>query len=215
MIKKIDIDSSDFVGLFARVSDDVAIFSSSFDTKTADDISLFLKVKAVRADLNGINLAGSLVTMNSNGIIMPRESRIEPDELGGRNVLYLKDKVNAMGNDILTNDRGAIIHKNFGKSSMKEIQDALDVEVIKGEIGGVKTVGSVSVLTPKGMLVTPTADEDEMKRLSLFFKVPIKQATANFGSIYVGSAMMANSSGVIVGTTTTPIELGRIDEALS
>ncbi len=215
MIKKIDIDSSDFVGLFARVSDDVAIFSSSFDTKTADNISLFLKVKAVRADLNGINLAGSLVTMNSNGIIMPRESRIEPDELGGRNVLYLKDKVNAMGNDILTNDRGAIIHKNFGKSSMKEIQDALDVEVIKGEIGGVKTVGSVSVLTPKGMLVTPTADEDEMKRLSLFFKVPIKQATANFGSIYVGSAMMANSSGVIVGTTTTPIELGRIDEALS
>ena len=215
MIKKIDIDSSDFVGLFARVSDDVAIFSSSFDTKTADDISLFLKVKAVRADLNGINLAGSLVTMNSNGIIMPRESRIEPDELGGRNVLYLKDKVNAMGNDILTNDRGAIIHKNFGKSSMKEIQDALDVEVIKGEIGGVRTVGSVSVLTPKGMLVTPTADEDEMKRLSLFFKVPIKQATANFGSIYVGSAMMANSSGVIVGTTTTPIELGRIDEALS
>ena len=215
MIKKIDIDSSDFVGLFARVSDDVAIFSSSFDTKTADDISLFLKVKAVRADLNGINLAGSLVTMNSNGIIMPRESRIEPDELGGRNVLYLKDKVNAMGNDILTNDRGAIVHKNFGKSSMKEIQDALDVEVIKGEIGGVRTVGSVSVLTPKGMLVTPTADEDEMKRLSLFFKVPIKQATANFGSIYVGSAMMANSSGVIVGTTTTPIELGRIDEALS
>ncbi|MCL4342347.1 MAG: translation initiation factor IF-6 [Candidatus Thermoplasmatota archaeon] len=215
MIKKIDIDSSDFVGLFARVSDDIAIFSRSFDSKTADDISLFLKVKAIRADLNGINLAGSLVSMNSNGIIMPRESRIESDELGGRNVVYLKDKVNAMGNDILTNDRGAIIHKNFGKSSLKEIQDALDVEVLKSEIGGVKTVGSVSVLTPKGMLVTPTADEEEMKRLSQFFKVPIKQATANFGSIYVGSAMMANSSGVIVGTTTTPIELGRIDEALS
>ncbi len=215
MIKKIDIDSSDFVGLFARVSDDIAIFSRSFDSKTADDISLFLKVKAIRANLNGINLAGSLVSMNSNGIIMPRESRIESDELGGRNVVYLKDKVNAMGNDILTNDRGAIIHKNFGKSSLKEIQDALDVEVLKSEIGGVKTVGSVSVLTPKGMLVTPTADEEEMKRLSQFFKVPIKQATANFGSIYVGSAMMANSSGVIVGTTTTPIELGRIDEALS
>lgn len=215
MIKKIDIDSSDFVGLFARVSDDIAIFSRNFDSKTADDISLFLKVKAIRADLNGINLAGSLVSMNSNGIIMPRESRIESDELGGRNVVYLKDKVNAMGNDILTNDRGAIIHKNFGKSSLKEIQDALDVEVLKSEIGGVKTVGSVSVLTPKGMLVTPTADEEEMKRLSQFFKVPIKQATANFGSIYVGSAMMANSSGVIVGTTTTPIELGRIDEALS
>jgi translation initiation factor 6 len=215
MIKKIDIDSSDFVGLFARVADDIAIFSRTFDSKTADDISLFLKVKAVRADLNGINLAGSLVSMNSNGIIMPRESRIESDELGGRNVVYLKDKVNAMGNDILANDRGAIIHKNFGKSSMKAIQDALDVEVIKGDIGGVKTVGSVSVLTPKGMLVTPTAGEEEMKRLSLFFKVPIKQATANFGSIYVGSAMMANSSGVIVGTTTTPIELGRIDEALS
>ncbi len=215
MIRKIDIDSSDFVGLFGRVGDDIAIFSRNLDSKTANDIALFLKVSSVNADLNGINYAGSLISMNSNGIVMPKESYIDKKEVNDRNVVYLKDKVNAMGNDILANDRGAIIHKNFGRTAIKGIQDALGVEVIKGEVGGIKTVGSVSVLTKKGLIVTPTTSEEEMKSLSQFFKVPIKQGTANFGSIYVGSAMMANSSGVIVGNATTPIELGRIDEALS
>lgn len=215
MIRKIDIDGSDFVGLYSRVTDDIAIFSSTFDSEIVTDISEFLKVRPVMADLNGINMAGTLVTLNSNGVVMPRDTFVDRSELGNRNVVFLKDKVNAMGNNIVANDRGAIVHKGFSKSSLKKIQDALGVEVMKGEIGGIKTVGSVSVLTKKGMIVTPTVTEDELKFLSEFFRVPALQATANFGSIYVGSAMLANSNGVITGTTTTPIEMGRIDEALS
>ncbi|MCL4314524.1 MAG: translation initiation factor IF-6 [Candidatus Thermoplasmatota archaeon] len=215
MIRKIDIEGSDFVGLYTRATDDIAVFSNNLDKEIADSISEFLQIRPVRADLNGITMAGALVAANSNGVVMPRDTFLDSKDLDHRNIVFLKDKINAMGNNIVANDRGAIIHKGFSKSSLKKIQDALGVEVVKDEIGGIKTVGSVSVLTKKGMIVTPTATEDELKFLSEFFKVPALQATANFGSIYVGSAMIANSKGVMTGTTTTTIEIGRIDEALS
>ena len=86
---------------------------------------------------------------------------------------------------------------------------------MKGTIGGIKTVGSASVLSAKGMLVTPDADEEEMKFLSDLFKVPVKSGTANFGNMYVGSSILANSKGVLVGKDTTPVEIGRIDDILS
>ena len=57
------------------------------------------------------------------------------------------------------------------------------MEVIKTSVGGIKTVGSVSVLTKKGMIVTPTVTEDELEFLSHLFKVEAKPGTANFDSI--------------------------------
>jgi translation initiation factor 6 (aeIF-6) len=65
------------------------------------------------------------------------------------------------------------------------------------------------------MIVTPGATEEEIKFLSELFKTNVKAGTANFGSIYVGASILANSKGVLVGADTTPIELGRIDDVLS
>jgi translation initiation factor 6 len=65
------------------------------------------------------------------------------------------------------------------------------------------------------MIVTPTVTEEEIAKLTDYFGVQAKPGTANFGSIYVGSSMVANSNGVLVGTKSTPIEIGRIDEVLS
>ncbi|EQD75670.1 translation initiation factor IF-6 [mine drainage metagenome] len=94
------------------------------------------------------------------------------------------------------------------------ISDALGVEVLRQTIGGIKTVGSASIVTNKGMLVNPETNDEEIDQLSKFFKVPVKAGTANYGSIFVGSCMIANSKGALVGWDTTPIEIGRIDDVL-
>jgi translation initiation factor 6 len=44
--------------------------------------------------------------------------------------------------------------------------------------------------------------------------VPVAITTANYGSALVGACMVANSKGAVVGSKTTPIELGRIEEGL-
>ncbi|MDS0256110.1 translation initiation factor IF-6 [Thermoplasmatales archaeon AK] len=216
MIRKISILRSNFIGVYARTWEDIAFLPRMVEDDVVRQFQDVLGVDVRLTQINNSSLIGSMMVMNSNGLVI---NQIGDDatlgDLGDRNVLFLKDKVNAVGNDILVNDRGAIIHRAFSASSKRKIEDTLGVEVIKGSIGGIKTVGSAAVLTKKGLLVTPEATEEEINFLSDFFKTPAKSGTANFGNIYVGSSVVANSKGVFVGTDTTPIEIGRIDDVLS
>lgn len=217
MIKKISILKSNFIGVYARAWEDIAIVPPSIEKESEADISEVLEVEVHKTLVNNSNLIGSMTVMNSNGIIVAQNGWERGFDLkvGNRNVLYLTDKFNALGNDIVANDHAAIIHKGFNNTSLKKIEDALGVEVLRSTIGGIKTVGSVSVVTQKGMLVTPEASEEEQEFLSGLFKVPVKAGTANFGNMYIGSSIIANSKGVLVGEDTTPIELGRIDDIFS
>lgn len=217
MIKKISILKSNYIGVYARAWEDFAILPLNVEDEVVADFQEVLEVEVKKTQINNSNLVGSMTVMNSKGIILAQngwETGFEL-QLPDRNILYLKDKINAVGNDIVANDNAAMIHTGFNNTSRKNIEDTLGVEVIKGTIGGIKTVGSVAVATQKGMLVTPEASEDEQEFLSGFFKVPVKAGTANFGNMYIGSSIVANSKGVLVGKDTTPIELGRIDDILS
>ncbi len=217
MIQKISILRSNFLGVYGRAWEDVVFLPANVEDEIASIISDGLQAPVEKLFIDNSSLVGTFIALNSNGVVVSRNGSDNKfsDLLQGRNILILKDKVNAIGNDVIANDKAAMIHKAFTASSQKKIEDALGVEVVKGTIGGIKTVGSAATLTKKGMLVTPEATEDEMKSLSELFKVPVKEGTANFGNMYVGSSILANSKGVFVGKETTPIEIGRIDDILS
>lgn len=217
MIQKISILRSNFIGVYSKAWEDIVFLPSNVEDEIAAQISEGLQAPVEKLLIDNSSLIGAFIALNSNGIVVSRNGtdHVFSDQISDRNVLFLKDKINAIGNDVVVNDHAAMIHKAFTASSQKKIEDTLGVEVIKGTIGGIKTVGSAAILTKKGMLVTPEASEDEIRSLSEFFKVPVKEGTANFGNMYVGSSILANSRGVFVGKETTPIETGRIDDILS
>jgi translation initiation factor 6 len=119
-----------------------------------------------------------------------------------------------VGNNILANDKFALVHPELHKDTVKDIRDVLDVEVEKGRIASQKTVGAAGVVTNKGLLCHPHASKKELEILEERFGVSAKIGTANYGTPLVGACMIANSKGAVVGLSTTPIELGRIEEAL-
>ncbi|MCL5803113.1 MAG: translation initiation factor IF-6 [Thermoplasmataceae archaeon] len=217
MIKKISILRSNFIGVYSRVWEDIAFLPFNAEDFVEKDFLDILKVETRKVLINNSPLIGTMMVLNSNGIIIGKNDFDDGRTLtvGDRNFLSLKDKMNAVGNDILANDHGAMVHKSFTAAAIKKISDTLGVEVIKGTIGDIKTVGSAAVLTQKGLLTTPEVSDDEIDFLSNFFKVPAKSGTANFGNLYVGSSIVANSKGVLVGEDTTPIEIGRIDDILA
>lgn len=216
MIRKTRIFRSNFIGVYCRVSEKFALMPRPLEDDVVRSLEALFGVKALKMFVGNSSLVGALVAMNSRGFVVSKD--FLPEEISPETdmqVVTLKDRLNAMGNNIVMNDRAAIMHKNFSTSSVKKLADDMDIEVIRSTIGGIKTVGSVSVLSEKGMLVTPTASEDELSFLSGFFKVPVKTGTANFGSIYVGTSILANSRGIAVGDATTSIEMSRIDDTLS
>lgn len=216
MLKKLRILRSDFIGVYSRVSEKYALVPGTIEDEEKAFVEQHFGVKTVSLFVGNSPLVGALISMSDKAIVVSRDYL--PEDLSSEldlEVVTLHEKINAMGNNIVMNSKAAVIHKDFSKIAVKKISDILDIEVIRSTIGGIKTVGSVSVLTEKGMLVTPTASEDELSFLSDLFGVQVKTGTANFGSIYVGTSVLANSKGIGVGELTTSIEIGRIDDTLS
>jgi translation initiation factor 6 len=114
----------------------------------------------------------------------------------------------------LANDFGAIVHPEFERKSLLQIGDALKVEVVRATIAGIKTVGAAAVATNKGVLAHPHTTEQELAILKDVLKVPVKIGTLNYGTGLIGACLVANRHGAVVGSRTTPIEMGRVMEAL-
>ena len=86
---------------------------------------------------------------------------------------------------------------------------------MKGTIAGLKTVGTAAIITNRGGLCHPKVKKDELEFLKSFFKIDITTGTANYGTPLIGACLIANSKGAVTGTTTTGIELGRIEDGLN
>ena len=130
------------------------------------------------------------------------------------NVTVINTKFTALGNLVLCNDKGAVMSSVISKKEKKKIEDCLGVGGEYGSLASITTVGSCGIATNKGCLVHRDASEEEIKVVENILKVPVDIGTANFGSPFVGSCIIANSNGAVIGESTTGPEVTRIMEAL-
>jgi len=155
---------------------------------------------------------------NSNGLIVsPYIFSHELDIIREHdiNVEIIPDKLTAIGNVIVANDNGAIVHPGLSDESKRILRKTLEVELVESTIAGFDIVGSAVAATNKGALVHPDASEDELELVEDALGVPAKIGTVNRGVKLVGACIIANSRGVIVGNKTTGPELARIDQVFN
>jgi translation initiation factor 6 len=209
---------SSYVGVFARATDDCLLIRPDIETGLQETCADELAVPVVSTTIGGSGTVGALAIGNENGIVVSsRASERECDEIAdevGLPVTALPGKINAAGNVILANDNGAFVHPDFTREAVQTVKDALDVPVDRGTIGSVQTVGTAGVVTNRGLLAHPKATDETLDALEELFDVPADIGTINYGGPLVGSGLIANDSGYIVGQDTTGPELGRIDSAL-
>jgi translation initiation factor 6 len=214
---QMDVGGNPYLGIFCAANDDFALVPIDLLKKQQAKLKTILEIDVVPTLIAGSRLIGSLLVMNSHGAIVNNftETREIFKLKKFIDVTVLDEKLNAIGNNILTNDHAALVHTDFNNKSIQAIEDALDVEVMKGTVAGLKTVGTTAVITNSGGLCHPKVSEDELKNLREFFKTEIITGTANYGAPLIGACLIANSKGVVTGTTTTGIELGRIEDGFN
>ncbi|MFW6064328.1 MAG: translation initiation factor IF-6 [Candidatus Natronoplasma sp.] len=213
MLKKYAIESHPYIGVFSAVSEKIVVIPPAEDTDIFEEA---LECPVVKTTIGGTRVNGSLMGMNSRGAVVSDiiEEREIENLLEHVNVTVIPDAQNALGNNILLNDNGALIHPEIGDEAKEAISSGLEVEVRRGTIAGINMVGSVGVATNKGLICHPHVSEEEIKDLENLFGVPVSKSTANHGSGWVGTCLVANTAGAVIGNLTTPIEMGRIEEGL-
>jgi len=206
------VQGEDFIGLLGLATDKYAILSPNF---REDDV---LGVPTLKTKVYGTNSVGIFCTGNSNGLLMPYF--ISDDNISeirkflkklDVNVVKVEGNYTALGNLVACNDHKAIVSPDV--HDIKTIQDALGVEVLVRMVGSHTEVGACLLATNKGFLAHPNA-ENETSDLARILKVKGDVGTVNRGVHFIKSGLIANSNGYITGLQTTPIELGRIEDAL-
>jgi translation initiation factor 6 len=213
----LDFNENPNVGVFCRTNDNIAFIRKGLLKKVKKNIISTLDVELIEISIADATIIGSLLSFNSNGAVVADfvdadvVKIIEDQDL---KVCVVSDNINAAGNDILVNDNGALVHPDLRDKSLKEIEKTLNVPVFRGTIGSLKTVGMAAVVTNKGLLCHPKVTDEEKSLLEKVFDVNVMIGTVNHGSPVIGSGLVANTKGAIIGNLTTGIEMGRIEEAL-
>ncbi len=214
MLRRLEVNGNPYIGVFCAANEDLLLLDPGVPKPAVRSIAEALGARAVQTSIAHSAVIGSLVAMNSNGVLVSPFIEEGEVEAVGAPVYPLPHRLSAVGNNVLCNDRGAVVHPGYNDDAVAFISEALGVPAARGTVAGVKTVGAVAVATNKGVLCHPHAKPSEMDFLKATLGVPVAITTANYGSALVGACMVANSKGAVVGSKTTPIELGRIEEGL-
>ena len=213
----LDFYGDNNLGLFGKASDKLCLVSNLLQEKKLKIISDVLKVDVLKLTLAGTELVGLFSAFNSNGILLPRiaaQQEIDALKKIGINVEILRTKFTAIGNLVLCNDRGALISKVFTRSERGKIESCLGVESEYCALAALRAPGSCGVATNRGCVTHRDASEKEIELVRGLLKVKVNVGTVNFGSPFVGSGVIANSNGGLVGSLTTGPEVSNFVETL-
>jgi len=204
--------------VFVAATDEYAFLRPDLDDDLAAAIADELDCEPVETTVGGSVTVGSLLVGNDAGLLA--SSRIRDHErehmadATGLPVTELPGRINAAGNVVLANDYGAVVHRELPEEAVPAIEDGLDVPVERGDIAGVRTVGTAAEATNRGVLCHPKTTDAELDGLEDALDVHADIGTINYGAPLVGAGLVANGAGYAAGEETTGPELGRIEEAL-
>jgi translation initiation factor 6 len=211
-----DLAGSPYVGVYCAASGDHLFVPVTVDGAVMDELGSALGLTARKLSIGGSGILGSLMVLNSKGALVP--SFIDNGDLEtlrkDLEVGLVEGRMNACGNNILASEKAAMVNPRLPPGAKEVLADVLGVEVVPGTIAGMGIVGAAAVVTEKGILCHPKTTDDERQALEDLFGLESRIGTANYGAPLLGACMVANSRGCVVGTPTTGIELGRIEEAL-
>jgi translation initiation factor 6 len=214
LLRRLEIAGNPYVGVFCAANDELFVVARDVPKSAIKHIEGALEAQPIVTSVAHSTVVGSLLAMNSKAILAsPFIEEAEMEAIGDA-VYPLPHRLSAVGNNVLCNDYGAVVHPGYDDEAVGFIQEVLGVPAIRGTVAGIRTVGAVAVATNRGALCHPHARPGEMELLKSALRVPVMITTANYGAAQVGACMVANSHGAVVGSRTTPIELGRIEEGL-
>jgi translation initiation factor 6 len=211
-----DVFGSPNIGVYCFCNEKVAIVPPGLTNRKMNQFSDTLGVSVCKTTIGGSTLAGALVTGNSNGILVPHTTRdYELDRIREFcKVTVVHSKWTALGNVVLANDFGAVLHPEAPAEISNSVVTELGVSAFQGNIGKLPFVGALGIATNKGVIVSPNTLVEEQTVIGNALRVSVELSTTNGGVPFVKSGILANSKGAVVGPLTRGPELMQVTRAL-
>lgn len=218
-MRKLTYYGVDAIGLYSLALEDFALVPNDAPKKFRWNLKEELKVEIITLSIFGGDAIGIYGKAYENLLALP-DILFEEEEniLKEYGVDYVKVSVkwNALGNNLVFNHKRAWVSPKYTEKEVKEFEDVLGVEVERKELSGYKTPGSLLILTKRGSVGSYVLGENLREEVKEAFSLPYAPVltSANFGTAFLNISIIANSKGVCVGSSTTGVEMARIEEGL-
>ena len=156
------------IGLYGFATNEYCLLGREVPDKAAHEVGKVLKVPVHRVNICGTSLTGVFFAGNDHCLLIPHiafESEINQIEKLDIPYQLIKTKLTALGNNILCNDKGALVNPDFSAETKKRIRQALNVTLHPGTIAELPTVGSVGVINKNGAVLHQHAKRMEIKEV--------------------------------------------------
>src|SRR2546427_9973975 len=147
LLRRLEIAGNPYIGVFCAANDELLIVARDVPKSAVRHIGGALETSPIVASVGHSTVVGSLLALNSKGILA--SPFIEEDEIEaiGDAVYPLPHRLNAVGNNVLCNDYGAGVHPGYDDEAVAVIGEGLGGSAGRGTSAGLKTGGSVAVAT--------------------------------------------------------------------
>ena len=183
-----------------------------------EEIEKTLKVPVYKISAAGTSLTGVFFAGNSHCLLVPEimfQEELDLLKKAGIIFVVIKSHLTALGNNVLANENGAVVNKEFDDKAVEQIEKALKVPVVKATIAGIFVVGSSAVVNKNGCLIHRDVTEDEKKKVEETLKVHCEECTVNLGNPYLRSGIVCNDHDYIIGDNTRGPEVQIIHQTLT
>jgi len=216
-IAPVKVFGTSSVGVFLATNNSVTFLPPDVPEKIDDLVRGTLRTSVARFTIAKSPLLGVFIIVNDNGVLLSPlalEDEVRLFKSLGLNVEVLNTKYTAVSNLILANNKTALVSPLLEPRLRKVVADVLGVEVIVDTVANNPLVGALAVLNSRGLLVAPEATDEDIKKLSEYFRVRVDVGTVNKGKSFLRGGIVANDHGALVGDETAGPELMRITQVL-
>jgi translation initiation factor 6 len=211
-----DVFGSPNIGVYCFANENVAIVPPGLTQRKIGQFAETLGVRVCNTTIGGSTLVGALVTGNSRAVLVPhtvRDYELNRIKEFSR-VVVVDSKWTALGNLVLANDNGAVVHPKATEEIVRAVSDELGVRSVSGTLGSLPFVGALGVATNRGAMLSPDTLEAERDVVKEALRVEVELSSTNGGVPFVKSGILANSRGAVVGPLTRGAELMQISRTL-
>jgi translation initiation factor 6 len=218
-IKQMDFLGSPYLGVFMNTNNEYTLVPPTSPRKLVENLEKTLRTEVLKVTISNSVLIGIFTCMNDNGVLVPEtiyRDEVEELEKHFDNVQVIPD-FTAIGNLVNCNNKGGVCSPLISKESVKKMKRSLKLEEMMSVriAAGVDVTGSCVACNNRGFMAHINVSESTFEELEKIFSVKSgASGTVNYGDPFVKAGMLVNDNGCVVGTRTSPFELGRIDEGL-